>query len=158
MTVNTQTSNLAAGIYSNLTQKSTNIATNPTGLNLTITIDANGDVEVNNDGTLNIVINDGGTAYVNDKTVTFSGADLGGSDGTDDLILNITSLSFANPASTETLLNASIDSVTVTNSGSGYLSAPNITAQGGNGINSNLNAIIQNEGVVLINVVNAGQQ
>ena len=158
LSVNTQTSNLTAGTYSNLTQKSTNIATNPTGLNLTITIDANGDVEVNNDGTLNIVINDGGTAYVKDKTVTFSGANLGGSDGTDDLILNITSLSFASPASTETLLNASIDSVTVTNSGSGYLSAPNITAQGGNGINSSLNAIILNEGVVSINVVNAGQQ
>ena len=72
--------------------------------------------------------------------------------------MNITSLSFASPASTETLLNASIDSVTVTNSGSGYLSAPNITAQGGNGINSSLNAIILNEGVVSINVVNAGQQ
>ena len=83
---------------------------------------------------------------------------MGGSSGADNLILNITSLSFVNPATTEPLLNASIDSVTVTNTGSGYLSAPNIVAQGGNGINADLNAIIVNQGVTSINIANAGVQ
>ena len=67
-------------------------------------------------------------------------------------------LSFVDPVSTESLLDASIDSVTVTNSGSGYLSAPTITAQGGNGINAALNSIIINEGVASINIDAAGQQ
>ena len=83
---------------------------------------------------------------------------MGGSSGGDDLILNITSLSFADPAIYRTIIDASIDSVTVTNTGSGYLSAPNIVAQGGNGINADLNAIIVNQGVTQINVANAGQQ
>ena len=56
-------------------------------------------------------------------------------------------MTFPDVVSTATLLDASIDSVTVTNGGSGYLSAPTITAQGGNGINAELNAIIVNQGV-----------
>ena len=158
-TINTQSGGLGASqTYSNLTQKSTNIATSPSGLDITVVTDPNGDVETNVDGTPNITINDGGSAYVKNGTVTFSGADLGGTDVTDDLILEISSLSFTDVAKGEPLLNASIDSVTVTNSGSGYLSAPNIVAQGGNGINSDLNALIQNEGVSSINVVAAGEQ
>ena len=66
---------------------------------------------------------------------------MGGTNGSlesggDDSYLNITSLSFVDPALLNHYLDASIDSVTVTNSGSGYLSAPNIVAQGGNGINA----------------------
>ena len=159
LTINTQSGGLGASqTYSNIVQDSTNIATNPSGLIITVVTDANGDVALNADGTPNITIVNGGTAYVKNGTVTFSGADLGGSDGADNLILEVSELSFINPATTETLLNASIDSVTVTNSGSGYLSAPNITAEGGNGINSDLNAIILNEGVTSINVVSAGTQ
>ena len=55
------------------------------------------------------------------------------------MVLDVATMTFTNPATTETLLDAAIDSVTVTNSGSGYLSAPTITAQGGNGINAALN-------------------
>ena len=80
----------------------------------------------------------GGTAYNIADDITISGSDLGGADGTDDIILDISTMTYSNPATTETLLDASIDSVTVTNSGSGYLSAPTITAQGGNGINLSL--------------------
>ena len=67
-------------------------------------------------------------------------------------------MTYTDVVSTVSLLNASIDSVSVTNGGSGYLSAPTITAQGGNGINAALNSIIQNEGVVSINIENAGEQ
>ena len=72
--------------------------------------------------------------------------------------LNITGLTFVNKASVEALLDASIDSITVTNAGSGYLSAPSITAQGGNGINASLNALLVNDGVSTINIAAAGQQ
>ena len=67
-------------------------------------------------------------------------------------------MTFPDVVSTATLLDASIDSVTVTNGGSGYLSAPTITAQGGNGINAELNAIIVNQGVENIQVGAAGEQ
>ena len=56
-------------------------------------------------------------------------------------------MTFLDVVSDRYTINASIDSVTVTNGGSGYLSAPTITAQGGNGINAELNAIIVNQGV-----------
>ena len=51
---------------------------------------------------------------------------MGGSDGTHDAVFAVPDggLLFVDPVSVETLLDASIDSVTVTNSGSGYLSAP----------------------------------
>ena len=65
---------------------------------------------------------------------------------------------YTDVVSVDTLLDAAIDSVTVTNSGSGYLSAPTITAQGGNGINASLNALILNEGVSGIQIEAAGQQ
>ena len=61
---------------------------------------------------------------------------------------------YTDVVSVDTLLDAAIDSVTVTNSGSGYLSAPTITAQGGNGIAS-LNTLILNEGVSDIQIETA---
>ena len=160
LTVNTQTAAAytASTTFSGLTQKSTNIATNPQGLTITIVTNSGGSIATKADGTPDITITSGGTAYVKDGTVTFSGDDLGGTDGTHDVILNITALTFPDPGSTEALLDASIDSITVTNSGSGYLSAPNITAEGGNGINASLNSIIINEGVSTINIEAAGQQ
>ena len=100
-------------------------------------IDGNGDIST-------VTVTNGGTAYVLGDQLTISGGDLGGSDGTHDAVFNIPAggLTFTDVVSTSTVLDAAIDSVTVTNSGSGYLSAPTVTAQGGNGINAALNALI----------------
>ena len=110
LSINTQSGGLGQGTYT-VNQSATNIATNPTGLQITIVIAANGDVATKGDGSPDITIVNGGSAYVvegGNNTVTFDGGDMGGSSGGDDLILNITSLSFVNPATTEPLLNASI--------------------------------------------------
>ena len=94
-----------------------------------------------------MTVTNGGTAYNIGDELTISGADLGGTDGTHDVVLDLATMIYTDVVSVDTLLDAAIDSVTVTNSGSGYLSAPTITAQGGNGINASLNALILNEGV-----------
>ena len=105
-----------------------------------------------------MTVTNGGTSYNIADELTISGADLGGSDGTHDVVLDIDTMIYTDVVSVDTLLDAAIDSVTVTNSGSGYLSAPTITAQGGNGINASLNALILNEGVSGIQIEAAGQQ
>ena len=136
--------------YTGVQQKSI-AGTSATGAVFTVVTDGNGTIE-------SVTVTDGGTSYNIADEITISGADLGGSDGADDAVLKPATMTFTDVATTETLLDASIDSVTVTNQGSGYLSAPNITAQGGNGINASLNALILNEGVVSINILAAGQQ
>ena len=67
-------------------------------------------------------------------------------------------MSHANPATITTTLDASVDAITVTNAGSGYLSAPTVTVSGGNGINAKFNTIIVNQTVASINIENAGLQ
>ena len=136
--------------YTGVTQKSI-AGTSATGATFTIVTDGNGTVE-------SVTVTEGGTAYNIADDLTIGGGNLGGTDTTHDMVLDIATMTYSNPATTETLLDASIDSVTVTNSGSGYLSAPTITAQGGNGINASLDALIINEGVSVINVGAAGQQ
>mgnify|MGYP003313497889 CR=1 FL=1 len=138
--------------YTGIIQKSI-AGSSATGATFTVVTDGNGTIE-------SVTVTAGGTAYVLGDQLTISGADLGGSDGTHDAVFAVPSggLIFVDPVSTETLLNASIDSVTVTNSGSGYLSAPTITAQGGNGINAALNGTILNEGVSNIQIEAAGEQ
>ena len=142
----------ASQTYTGIIQKSI-AGSSATGATFTISTNGAGTIE-------SVTVTAGGTAYVLGDQLTISGADLGGSDGTHDAVLVVQEgqLSFTDPVSTESLLDASIDSVTVTNSGSGYLSAPTVTAQGGNGINAALNALIINEGVSVINIEAAGQQ
>ena len=142
----------ASQTYTGIIQKSI-AGSSATGATFTISTNGAGTIE-------SVTVTAGGTAYVLGDQLTISGADLGGSDGTHDAVLVVQEgqLSFVDPVSTESLLDASIDSVTVTNSGSGYLSAPTVTAQGGNGINAALNALIINEGVSVINIEAAGQQ
>ena len=138
------------GTYTGVGQKSI-AGTSATGAAFTI--------EVGSSGTITqVTVTNGGTAYNIDDDLTISGGDIGGADGTNDVVLDVATMTYTDVASTVTLLNASIDSVSVTNGGSGYLSAPTITAQGGNGINAALNSIIQNEGVISINIENAGEQ
>ena len=74
------------------------------------------------------------------------------------LLSTVTGLSHANPATVITKINASIDSVTITNSGSGYLSSPDVEVSGGNGINAILNAELANQGVTNITIENGGSQ
>ena len=136
--------------YTGVQQKSI-AGTSATGAEFTVVTNGAGTVE-------SVTVTDGGTAYNIGDDITISGADLGGSDGSDDMVVEPVTMTFTDVVTTKTLLDAAIDTVTVTNSGSGYLSAPNITAQGGNGINSALNALISNEGVSLINIEAAGQQ
>ena len=40
-------------------------------------------------------------------------------------------------------LNGSVDSITITNTGSGYLSAPEVLVSGGSGINAKFNALLK---------------
>ena len=140
----------ASQTFTGITQKSI-AGTSATGAEFTFVISGGGTVE-------SVTVTNGGTAYNIADELTISGADLGGSDGTHDVVLDIDTMIYTDVVSVDTLLDAAIDSVTVTNSGSGYLSAPTITAQGGNGINSSLNALILNEGVSGIQIEAAGQQ
>ena len=78
-----------------------------------------------------------------------------GGDSTEDFTITVQSLSDDDPATIATIIDASIDTVTVTNGGSGYLSAPTITVSGGNGINAVLNATIQNQSVTSIGIESA---
>ena len=140
--------------FTGITQ--TSIAgTSATGAVFTVKTNSNGDVS-------SVTVTNGGSAYNIADDITISGADLGGTDGAqpsgDDVVIDIATMTFPDPVSTATLLDASLDTVTVTNAGSGYLSAPNVSAQGGNGINASLNALIQNDGVSSIQIENVGQQ
>ena len=146
----TATAYTASSEFTGVIQKSIS-GTSATGATFTFTTKGNGDIE-------SVTVTDGGSAYNIADLITISGADLGGSDGSEDIVLKIETMTYLDVVQTDTLLNASIDSVTVTNSGSGYLSAPTITAQGGNGINSALNAFIENQGVFAINIDAAGEQ
>ena len=114
--------------FTDITQKSI-AGTSATGAEFTVVTDNNGTITT-------VTVTNGGTAYNIGDDITISGADLGGTDGTHDVVLDMATMSFPDVVSTATLLDASIDTVTVTNGGSGYLSAPTITAQGGNGINA----------------------
>ena len=55
------------------------------------------------------------------------------------------------------LLNGSVDSITITNTGSGYLSAPEVLVSGGSGINAKFNATIKDQGISSINIESGGQ-
>ena len=146
----TATAYTANQSFTGITQKSI-AGTSATGAEFTINTDSNGTITT-------VTVTNGGTAYNIGDDITISGADLGGTDGTHDVVLDLATMTFPDVVSTATLLDASIDSVIVTNGGSGYLSAPTITAQGGNGINAELNAIIVNQGVTNIEIGAAGQQ
>ena len=136
--------------FTNITQKSI-AGTSATGAEFTVVTDGNGTIT-------SVTVTDGGTAYNIGDDITLGGADLGGTDGTHDVVLDMATMSYSDVVSTATLLDASLDTITVTNSGSGYLSAPTITAQGGNGINASLNALIVNQGVSNIQIEAAGEQ
>ena len=136
-------------VYTGVAQKS--VA--PTGgINVEFT------VEVVGNSISSVTITDGGSTYALGDVITISGASVGGVDVTDDFTLTVGTLYYDDPATTTTTINAEVDSITVTNSGSGYLSAPEIRVTGGNGINSKFNAVILNEGVSRIDIEDGGEQ
>ena len=61
-------------------------------------------------------------------------------------------------ATTLCVLNGTVDSITITNTGSGYLSAPEVLVSGGgSGIDAKFNASIKNQGISAINIESGGQ-
>ena len=122
-----------------------------TGATFTVNTDGNGRIAT-------ITVTGGGSTYALGDVITFDGTKIPGGASSEDFTVTVNGLAHANPATISTLLDASVDSITVTNSGSGYLSAPNIEVTGGNGINAAFNATIINEGVQSINIESGGIQ
>jgi len=124
---------------------------NGTGAEFTVITDNNGAIS-------SVTCTDGGVAYALGDVITFDGTKLPGGASNEDFTVTVDGLSHANPATITTTLDAAVDAITVTNAGSGYLSAPTVTVSGGNGINAKFNTIIINQTVATINIENAGVQ
>ena len=122
-----------------------------TGAKFTVVTDGSGNIA-------SLVCTDGGSTYALTNVITIAGDQLGGATPANDATVTVTALSHADRATVATLLNASVDTITITNTGSGYLSAPDVTVSGGNGINAKFNASIQNQGVSAINIEDGGVQ
>ena len=76
----------------------------------------------------------GGANYSLGDLITVRGEDITGGSSADDFVLRVDSLDFVRKAVTATTIDASIDEVIVSNSGSGFLSAPEVQISGGTGI------------------------
>ena len=124
---------------------------NGTGAEFTVVTDGQGRIDT-------ITVTTGGSTYSLGDVITFDGTKIPGGASNEDFTVTVNGLAHANPATIATLLDASVDTITVTNTGSGYLSAPNIEVSGGNGINAKFNATILNEGVSNINIETGGIQ
>ena len=104
-----------------------------------------------NDVTLPTVLA-GGANYSLGDLITIRGEDIKGGSSADDFLLRVDSLDFVRKAITSTTIDASIDAVVVENSGSGFLSAPEVLISGGTGIGAVLRAEIIDETVSSITV------
>ena len=98
----------------------------------------------------------GGANYSLGDLITVRGEDITGGSSSDNFVLRVDSLDFVRPAVTSTVIDASIDAVVVSNSGSGFLSAPEVQISGGTGIGAVLRAEIIDETVSSIVIENAG--
>ena len=144
--------NFTPGVHTGVTQKSV-APTGGFGVEFTITIDAS------TQDIISVVVTNVGSTYSLGDLITVSGAQIpGGVDGTDDFVLRVASLEFVRPAETSTTINASIDEIILTSSGSGYLSAPEVAISGGTGIDAVLRAEIVDESVTQIIIENAGSK
>ena len=125
----------------------------PTGgsnVSIQVIIDAS-----TNDVTLPTVLA-GGANYSLGDLITIRGEDITGGSSADDFVLRVDSLDFVRKAVTSTTIDASIDAVVVQNSGSGFLSAPEVQISGGTGIGAVLRAEIIDETVSSIVIESAG--
>ena len=123
-------------------QKATNGS--GTGIKLRITTTGSGATYT---GVTTISVAAAGTGYTSGNTVTISGANLGGTDGTHDLVITLgtvstTSLSTAiviaaptsgTTATANAVFTCGISHINLTNSGTGYTSAPIINTVENNG-------------------------
>jgi len=149
ISITTQSStNYTTQTYTNVAQKSV-APTGGTNVKFTVVVNGAGTIE-------SVTVTDGGSTYGLGDVITISGASMGGTDGTHDATVTVTKLTHADPAVTTCVLNASIDTITVTNTGSGYLSSPEVNVSGGSGINAKFNSSIVNEGVSAITIENGG--
>ena len=98
----------------------------------------------------------GGATYSLGDLITVRGEDITGGTSADNFVLRVDSLDFVRKAVTATTIDASIDAVVVSNSGSGFLSAPEVQISGGTGIDAVLRAEIIDETVSSIVIENAG--
>ena len=151
VSINSQnaSANFTAGTYTGVTQES--VA--PTGgdnAEFTIVIDASSqDVS-------SATVTTGGNSYALGDLITINGEKITGGGSADDFVLKVESLTYVRKAVTSTTINASIDEVIVTNTGSGFLSAPEVIISGGTGLNATLRAEIIDETVNSVVIENAG--
>ena len=124
--------------------------TGGSGVSIQVVVDA-----ATNDITLPTVLA-GGATYSLGDLITVRGEDITGGGSSDDFVLRVDSLNFVRKAVTSTTIDASIDSVVVQNSGSGFLSAPEVQISGGTGIGAVLRAEIIDETVSSVIIESAG--
>ena len=143
----TQPTGLTPGNYNAVPQ----LSVSPVGgINVTLNFVVGGG------GTIESVsVADGGSNYKLGSEITVAGNQIGGSSS--NAVVKVTELTFTDIAVTSCSLNASVDNITITNTGSGYLSAPEVLVSGGSGINAKFNASIQNQGISAINIEDGGQ-
>ena len=142
----TQPTGLTDGTYTGVTQ----LSVSPVGgINIEMTVK----VEVGEVTT--VTVTNGGSNYKLGSEITIAGNQIGGS--STNAVVKVTELTHVDVASTLSSLNGSVDSITITNSGSGYLSAPEVLVSGGSGINAKFNATIKDQGISSINIESGGQ-
>ena len=135
------------GEYTGVTQS----AANPVGginVQFKVVIGAGGTID-------SVTVTNGGSTYQLGSLITVLGSQIGGS--SDNAVFNVTELTHTDVASTLCVLNGAVDSITVTNTGSGYLSAPEVVVSGGSGIQAKFNASIKNQGISAIAIESGGQ-
>ena len=148
VTIQTNVTGHTPGTYTGVTQ---NVA-NPTG-----GINVQFEVVIESGGTIDTVkVTDGGSNYQLGSLITVAGDKIGGS-SSNNAVFNVTELTHVDPAATLCVLNGAVDSITITNTGSGYLSAPEVLVSGGSGIDAKFNASIKNQGISAINIESGGQ-
>ena len=143
----TQPTGLTPGTYTGVTQ----LSASPVGginIELTVGVGVGGTIET-------LTVTNGGSNYKLGSEITIAGNQIGGS--STNAVVKVTALTHVDVASTLCALNGSVDSITITNSGSGYLSAPEVLVSGGSGINAKFNATIKDQGISSINIENGGQ-
>ena len=150
LSINSQntSANFTAGTYT-VSQESV-APTGGTGASISVVVNASTqDIE-------SASVIDGGTVYSIGDLITIRGEDITGGTSNDDFVLKVETLTYVRKAVTGTTINASIDEVIVTNSGSGYLSAPDVEISGGTGLSAALRAEIIDETVSSIIIEAAG--
>ena len=100
--------------FTGVTQKSTS----GTGTGAIFTITTSGNVDYS---ATTIAVTGVGSGYNTTETITISGADIGGADGTNDLTFTIATF----------VTNGTISGTSITTAGSGYTSAPTVSAATG---------------------------